>query len=153
MLYLGTDGNIHTTKGENPSGTKHKEGKSHDEYRSLQSKDRGGREPGRAAGHRDRGQEGPGPHLGEKEAILRACEGRDYILRNRAEAWAVMNILFFRVKAEMDAYRDLSGAPQSWTPDEIAEQRTRFISLWQVIEEAELAGEYEAWQYAGCPTA
>lgn len=30
---------------------------------------------------------------GEKEAILRACEGRDYILRNRAEAWAVMNIL------------------------------------------------------------
>ena len=78
--------------------------------------------------------------FGEKEAILRACEGRDYILRNRAEAWAVMNILFFRVKAEMDAYRDLSGAPQSWTPDEIAEQRTRFISLWQVIEEAELAG-------------
>ena len=91
--------------------------------------------------------------FGEKEAILRACEGRDYILRNRAEAWAVMNILFFRVKAEMDAYRDLSGAPQSWTPDEIAEQRTRFISLWKVIEEAELAGEYEAWQYAGCPTA
>lgn len=91
--------------------------------------------------------------FGEKEAILRACEGRDYILRNRAEAWAVMNILFFRVKAEMDAYRDLSGAPQSWAPDEIAEQRTRFISLWQVIEEAELAGEYEAWQYAGCPTA
>ena len=33
MLYLGTDGNIHTTKGENPSGTKHKEGKSHDPTR------------------------------------------------------------------------------------------------------------------------
>lgn len=62
-----------------------------------------------------------------------------------------MNILFFRVKAEMDAYRDLSGAPQSWTPDEIAEQRTRFISLWQVIEEAELAGEYEPGSMPAAP--
>ena len=44
--------------------------------------------------------------FGEKEAILRDCEGRDYILRNRAETWAVMQIIFFRVKAERDDYRD-----------------------------------------------
>ena len=89
----------------------------------------------------------------EKDFLLKTCEGRDYTLRNTPETRAVMNILFFRVKAEMDAYRDLSGAPQSWTPEEIEQQRMRFVSLWQVIEEAELAGEYEAWQYAGYPTA
>ena len=108
---------------------------------------------GRAAGHRDRGQEGPGPHLRREGAILRACEGAGLHPPQQSRGVGGHEHPFFRVKAEMDAYRDLSGAPQSWTPDEIAEQRTRFISLWQVIEEAELAGEYEAWQYAGCPTA
>ena len=32
--------------------------------------------------------------------------------------------------------------------EDIAHQRIRFCSIWQVIEEAELADEYEAWKEA-----
>ena len=51
-------------------------------------------------------------------------------------------------KAEMDAYHDMSRKPESWTAEDIAHQRIRFCSIWQVIEEAELADEYEAWKEA-----
>ena len=57
-------------------------------------------------------------------------------------------ILFFRTKAEMDAYHDMSRKPEDWTAAEIEEQRSRFCSIWQVIEEAELVDEYEAWKEA-----
>ena len=35
-----------------------------------------------------------------------------------------------------------------WTEAEIEQQRSRFCSVWQVIEEAELVDEYEAWKEA-----
>ena len=57
-------------------------------------------------------------------------------------------ILFFRTKAEMDAYHDMSRKPEDWTEAEIEQQRSRFCSVWQVIEEAELVDEYEAWKEA-----
>lgn len=51
-------------------------------------------------------------------------------------------------KAEMDAYHDMSRKPEDWTAAEIEQQRSRFCSVWQVIEEAELVDEYEAWKEA-----
>lgn len=53
------------------------------------------------------------------------------------------------MKAEMDAYHDMSRAPESNTPEEIERQRARFCSVWQVLEEAELVDEYDAWKCAG----
>ena len=35
-----------------------------------------------------------------------------------------------------------------FTEAEIEQQRSRFCSVWQVIEEAELVDEYEAWKEA-----
>lgn len=60
----------------------------------------------------------------------------------------IQQILFFRTKAEMDAYHDMSRKPEDWTAAEIEQQRSRFCSVWQVIEEAELVDEYEAWKEA-----
>ena len=48
----------------------------------------------------------------------------------------------------MDAYHDMSRKPEDWTAAEIEHQRSRFCSVWQVIEEAELVDEYEAWKEA-----
>ncbi|MCO7147890.1 hypothetical protein NIA28_16235 [Coprococcus catus] len=38
--------------------------------------------------------------------------------------------------------------PEDWTAAEIEQQRSRFCSVWQVIEEVELVDEYEAWKEA-----
>lgn len=38
--------------------------------------------------------------------------------------------------------------PESWTAEDIERQRIRFCAVWQVIEEAELVDEYEAWKEA-----
>ena len=46
----------------------------------------------------------------------------------------------------MDAYHDMSRQPERWSADEIEKQRIRFCSVWQVIEEAELVNEYDAWK-------
>ena len=46
------------------------------------------------------------------------------------------------------AYHDMSRKPEDWTEAEIEQQRSRFCSVWQVIEEAELVDEYEAWKEA-----
>lgn len=43
----------------------------------------------------------------------------------------------------------LSHAPESNTAEEIQRQRARFCSVWQVLEEAELTDEYDAWKCAG----
>ena len=51
----------------------------------------------------------------------------------------------------MDAYHDMNRKPEDWTEAEIEQQRSRFCSVWQVIEEAELVDEYEA--YAPAPAA
>lgn len=52
-------------------------------------------------------------------------------------------ILFFRTKTELDAYLDME---EGYTEGEKEQQRQRFVSLYQVIEEAELEDEYQAWK-------
>ena len=42
----------------------------------------------------------------------------------------------------------MSRQPERWSAEEIEKQRIRFCAVWQVIEEAELADEYEAWKAA-----
>lgn len=80
--------------------------------------------------------------------LCRAAEDKRYTLRNNEETLQLKYILFFRTKAEMDAYHDMSRKPEAWSAEEIEHQRIRFCSVWQVIEEAELADEYEAWKEA-----
>ena len=80
--------------------------------------------------------------------LCRAAEEKRYTLRNNAETLKLKNILFLRTKSEMDAYHDMSRQPEHWSPEEIEQQRTRFCAVWQVIEEAELVDEYEAWKEA-----
>ena len=80
--------------------------------------------------------------------LCRAAEDKRYTLRNNAETLQLKDILFQRTRAEMDAYHDMSHKPESWTAEDIAHQRIRFCSIWQVIEEAELTDEYEAWKEA-----
>ena len=81
-------------------------------------------------------------------SLCRAAEDKRYSLRNNEETLKLKQILFFRTKAEMDAYHDMSRKPEDWTEAEIEQQRNRFCSVWQVIEEAELVDEYEAWKEA-----
>ncbi len=80
--------------------------------------------------------------------LCRAAEDKRYILRNNKETLKLKHILFFRVKAEMDAYHDISRQPEHWSAGEIEQQRTRFCAVWQIIEEAEMVDEYEAWKEA-----
>ena len=82
------------------------------------------------------------------DKLCRAAEEKRYILRNNAESLRLKGILFQRTKAEMDAYHDMSHKPESWTAEDIERQRIRFCAVWQVIEEAELVDEYEAWKEA-----
>lgn len=81
-------------------------------------------------------------------SLCRAAEDKRYSLRNNEETLKLKQILFFRTKAEMDAYHDMSRNPEEWSAEEIEKQRIRFCSVWQVIEEAELVDEYEAWKEA-----
>ena len=80
--------------------------------------------------------------------LCRAAEDKRYTLRNNAETLQLKDILFKRTRAEMDAYHDMSHKPESWTAEDIERQRIRFCAVWQVIEEAELVDEYEAWKEA-----
>lgn len=80
--------------------------------------------------------------------LCRAADDKRYTLRNNAESLRLKDILFQRTKAEMDAYHDMSHEPESWAAEDIAHQRIRFCAVWQVIEEAELVDEYEAWKEA-----
>ena len=82
------------------------------------------------------------------DKLCRAAEEKRYTLRNNAETLKLKHILFLRTKAEMDAYHDMSRQPEHWSAEEIEQQRTRFCAVWQVIEEAELVDEYEAWKEA-----
>ena len=63
-------------------------------------------------------------------SLCRVAEDKRYSLRNNEETLKLKQILFFRTKAEIE------------------QQRSRFCSVWQVIEEAELVDEYEAWKEA-----
>ena len=80
--------------------------------------------------------------------LARAADDKRYILRNNEETLKLKHILFFRTKAEMDVYHDMSRQPEHWSAEEIEKQRIRFCAVWQVIEEAELADEYDAWKEA-----
>ena len=80
--------------------------------------------------------------------LCRAADDRRYILRNKVDTIQLKEILFKRTGAEMDAYHDMSRKPESWSAEEIEKQRIRFCAVWQVIEEAELVDEYEAWKEA-----
>ena len=80
--------------------------------------------------------------------LCRAAEDKRYTLRNNAETLRLKDILFQRTRGEMDAYHDMSHKPESWTAEDIERQRIRFCAVWQVIEEAELVDEYEAWKEA-----
>ena len=80
--------------------------------------------------------------------LCRAAEDKRYILRNNEETLKLKHILFFRTKAEMDAYHDMSHQPEYWSAEEIEKQRIRFCAVWQVIEEAEMVDEYEVWKEA-----
>lgn len=80
--------------------------------------------------------------------LCRAAEDKRYTLRNNAETLQLKDILFQRTRAEMDACHDMSHKPESWTAEDIERQRIRFCAVWQVIEEAELVDEYEAWKEA-----
>lgn len=80
--------------------------------------------------------------------LCRAAEDKRYTLRNDEETRKLKEVLFFRTKAEMDAYHDMNRKPEEWSAEEIEKQRIRFCSVWQVIEEAELADEYDAWKAA-----
>ena len=42
----------------------------------------------------------------------------------------------------------MSRKPEDGTEAGIEQQKSRFCSVWQVIEEAELVDEYEAWKKA-----
>ena len=80
--------------------------------------------------------------------LCKAADEKRYTLTNSEDTIRLKNLLFFRVKAEMDAYHDMSRAPESNPPEEIERQRARFCSVWQVLEEAGLVDEYDTWKCA-----
>ena len=47
-------------------------------------------------------------------SLCRAAEDKRYSLRNNEETLKLKQILFFRTKAEMDAYHDMSRKPEDW---------------------------------------
>lgn len=61
-------------------------------------------------------------------SLCKAAEDKRYSLRNNEETLKLKQILFFRTKAEMDAYHDMSRKPEDWTEAEIEQQRSRFCS-------------------------
>ena len=69
-------------------------------------------------------------------SLCRAAEDKRYSLRNNGETLKLKQILFFRTKAN---YQKKNFGTIS---------ASRFCSVWQVIEEAELVDEYEAWKEA-----
>ena len=82
-------------------------------------------------------------------SLCKAADEKRYTLTNGEDTIRLKNLLFFRVKAEMDAYHDMSRTPEFNTAEEIQRQRARFCSVWQVLEEAGLADEYDSWKCAG----
>lgn len=54
-------------------------------------------------------------------------------------------LIFFRAKAELEGYTEMT---EGYTEEEKELQRARFSAVYQIIEEAELEDEYEAWRSA-----
>ena len=59
------------------------------------------------------------------DRLCKAADEKRYTLTNGEDTIRLKNLLFFRVKAEMDAYHDMSHAPESNTAEEIQRQRVR----------------------------
>jgi len=53
-------------------------------------------------------------------------------------------VIFFRCKAEFDYYISMKD-DSTCTEEEKEQQQARFMSVMQIIEEAELYDEYRAW--------
>ena len=51
--------------------------------------------------------------------------------------------VFFRANAEYECIAWMQ--ERDYTEEEITRQKDRFMSAYQIIEEAELEAEYEAW--------
>lgn len=62
-------------------------------------------------------------------SLCRAAEDRRYSLRNNEETLKLKQILFFRTKAEMDAYHDMSRKPEDWTAASGRSSRKRSWSM------------------------
>ncbi len=52
-------------------------------------------------------------------------------------------LVFFRANAELEAYQSMT---EGYTEEEKEQQRQRFMAAYQIIEEAELEDEYQAWK-------
>lgn len=52
-------------------------------------------------------------------------------------------LVFFRTNAEFEAYTSMK---EGYTEEEKEQQRQRFMAAYQIIEEAELEDEYQAWK-------
>lgn len=83
----------------------------------------------------------------EIKRLCDAAEEKRVSLRTNEETARLKEILFTRVKAEMDAYHDM-GADSGCTNEERELQRQRFCSVYQIVEEAELEDQYDAWKQA-----
>lgn len=66
-------------------------------------------------------------------------------LRTDQESAKLKELVFFRAKAELDGYLMMKDG-DGYTEEETERQRERFSSIYQIIEEAELEDEYDAWK-------
>ena len=74
-----------------------------------------------------------------------AIEEKRVGLRTDAETAKLKELVFFRAKAELDGYLMMKDG-EGYTEEETECQRERFSSIYQIIEEAELEDEYDAWK-------
>ena len=74
-----------------------------------------------------------------------AIEEKRVGLRTDQESAKLKELVFFRAKAELDGYLMMKDG-DGYTEEETERQRERFSSIYQIIEEAELEDEYDAWK-------
>ena len=74
-----------------------------------------------------------------------AIEEKRVGLRTDAETAKLKELVFFRAKAELDGYLMMKDR-ERYTEEEMERQRERFSSIYQIIEEAGLEDEYDAWK-------
>lgn len=76
-------------------------------------------------------------------------DGKGFIPQEFDTCGAARNNLkytvFFRTKAEEDAYNDMK-RDSTVNPDELAAQESRYLSAYQIIEESDLVPEYRYWK-------
>lgn len=74
-----------------------------------------------------------------------AIEEKRVGLRTDQESAKLKELVFFLAKAELDGYLMMKDG-DGYTEEETERQRERFSSIYQIIEEAELEDEYDAWK-------